>query len=37
MPLILALIGVAVNAPQELVGGLLAIFLIEELVFKGSD
>lgn len=32
MPLILALIGVAMDAPPELVGGLLAIFLIRELV-----
>ena len=32
MPLILALIGVFVNAPHEIVGGLLAIFLIRELV-----
>lgn len=31
MPLILALIGVALNVPQELVGGLLVIFLIREL------
>ena len=31
MPLILALIGVALNVPHELVGGLLAIFLIREL------
>ncbi len=31
MPLILALIGVAMNVPHEIVGGLLAIFLIREL------
>jgi hypothetical protein len=31
MPLILALIGVALDVPQELVGGLLAMFLIKEL------
>ena len=31
MPLILALIGVALDVPRELVGGLLAIFLIREL------
>lgn len=31
MPLILALIGVALNVPQELVGGLLVIFFIREL------
>ena len=32
MPLILALIGVALNVPHEIVGGLLALFLIKELV-----
>ena len=32
MPLILALIGVALDVPRELIGGLLAIFLIRELV-----
>lgn len=31
MPLILALIGVALDVPRELVGGLLALFLIKEL------
>ncbi len=31
MPLILALIGVALDVPRELVGGLLAFFLIREL------
>ena len=31
MPLMLALIGVALDVPQELVGGLLMIFLIREL------
>ncbi len=31
MPLILALIGVALDIPHEIVGGLLAIFLIKEL------
>ena len=31
MPLILALIGVALNVPHELVGGLLVIYLIKEL------
>ena len=31
MPLILALFGAALNVPHELVGGLLAIFLIREL------
>ena len=36
MPLILALIGVAVNAPRELVGGLLAIFLIREFILGGD-
>ena len=32
MPLILALIGIALDVPHEIVGGLLAIFLIKELV-----
>ena len=32
MPLILALIGVALDAPHEIVGGLLIFFLIRELV-----
>lgn len=32
MPLILALIGIALDVPPEVVGGLLAIFLIKELV-----
>lgn len=32
MPLILALIAVALDAPHEIVGGLLALFLIKELV-----
>ena len=31
MPLILALIGVVLDVPRELVGGLLAFFLIKEL------
>ena len=31
MPLMLALIGVALDVPRELVGGLLALFLIREL------
>ena len=31
MPLILAVIGIAFNVPHEIVGGLLAIFLIKEL------
>ena len=31
MPLILALIGVALDVPHELVGGLLVIYLIKEL------
>ena len=31
MPLILALIGVALDVPHEIVGGLLAIFLVREL------
>ena len=31
MPLVLALIGVAFDIPHEIVGGLLAYFLIEEL------
>ena len=31
MPLVLALIGVALDVPHELVGGLLAIFLVREL------
>ena len=31
MPLMLALIGVALNVPHELVAVLLAIFLIREL------
>ena len=31
MPLILALIGVALNMPHELIGGLLIFFLIREL------
>lgn len=31
MPLILALLGIILDVPQELVGGLLAIFLIDEL------
>ncbi len=31
LTLILALIGVALNVPHELVGGLLVIFLIREL------
>lgn len=32
MPLILlALLGVALDVPHEIVGGLLALFLIEEL------
>ncbi len=31
MPLILGLIGVALDVPHELVGGLLAIFLVKEL------
>ena len=31
MPLILALIGVVLDVPRELVGGLLALFLIKEL------
>lgn len=31
MPLILALIGVALNVPPEIVGGLLLIFLINKL------
>lgn len=30
MPLMLALIGVALDVPHEIVGGLLAIFLIRE-------
>lgn len=31
MPLMLALIGVALDVPHEIVGGLLALFLIREL------
>lgn len=31
MPLMLALIGVALDVPHEIVGGLLIIFLIREL------
>ncbi len=31
MPLILALIGVALDVPHELVGVLLAIFLVKEI------
>lgn len=31
MPLILALIGVALDVPKEIVGGLLAFFLLREL------
>jgi|GEM_PF-3936465 len=31
MPLILALIGIALDIPRELVAGLLAFFLIREL------
>lgn len=31
MPLMLALIGVVLDVPRELVGGLLALFLIREL------
>lgn len=31
MPLMLALIGVVLDVPRELVGGLLALFLIKEL------
>lgn len=31
MPLMLALIGVALDVPHEIVGGLLAIFLVNEL------
>ena len=31
MPLILALIGIALDVPKEIVGGLLVIFLIREL------
>lgn len=31
MPLMLALIGVALNVPHEVVGGLLMIFLVREL------
>jgi len=31
MPLMLALIGVALDVPHEIVGGLLVIFLIREL------
>ena len=31
MPLILALIGIILDVPKELVGGLLALFLIKEL------
>lgn len=31
MPLMLALIGVALDVPHEVVGGLLVIFLIKEL------
>ena len=31
MPLILALLGIILDVPHELVGGLLAIFLIDEL------
>ena len=31
MPLILALIGIVFDVPRELVGGLLALFLIKEL------
>lgn len=31
MPLMLALIGVALDVPHEIVGGLLAIFLVKEL------
>lgn len=32
MPLILAVIGIALDVPHEIVGGLLAIFLIRELI-----
>lgn len=32
MPLILAMIGIVLDVPREVVGGLLAIFLIRELV-----
>ena len=31
MPLMLAVIGIALDVPQEVVGGLLAFFLIREL------
>ena len=31
MPLILALIGIIFDAPREIVGGLLAFFLIRDL------
>ena len=31
MPLILAIIGIALDVPREVVGGLLVIFLIKEL------
>ena len=31
MPLMLALIGVALNVPHEVVGGLLMIFFVMEL------
>lgn len=31
MPLILAIIGIALDVPKEIVGGFLAIFLIRKL------
>ena len=31
MPLILALIGIALDVPKEIVGGLLIVFFIKEL------
>lgn len=31
MPLILAIIGIALDVPKEIVGGLLILFLIKDL------